>query len=280
MKRALIILGVVALLGLIAFLGVTRYFSRQHAASADRELAEAQGRIIQMEEELQATKQMLADCKGSATAKPATAATPAGQRRFVATMGAGVTNLVRIEGTSSVHPWQVEGHLIGGWAEFGPGFPTQSADAAPGAALAVRASVFIPVSSLKSVEADGSPYSDAMDGIMYEKMRAEEFRRITFTLTSLSAAAQPTGTNGAVVYEAKGELGLAGQTNAITMSVSATTAADGKLQFVGTTRVKMTDFKISPPSPSLGPVSIKTGDEVTLKFIWWVKPALAHEAPK
>ena len=29
----------------------------------------------------------------------------------------------------------------------------------------------------------------------------------------------------------------------------------------------MTDFKIEPPSPSLGGVSIKTGDEVTLRFV-------------
>jgi hypothetical protein len=54
---------------------------------------------------------------------------------------------------------------------------------------------------------------------------------------------------------------------------------DGRIQFAGAVRVKMTDFKISPPSPSLpGGVSIKTGDEVTLKFVWWVNRVNAGQA--
>jgi hypothetical protein len=42
----------------------------------------------------------------------------------------------------------------------------------------------------------------------------------------------------------------------------------------------MTDFKITPPSPSFGGVSIKTGDEVTLSFVWWVNRVGAAEAAK
>jgi hypothetical protein len=42
----------------------------------------------------------------------------------------------------------------------------------------------------------------------------------------------------------------------------------------------MTDFGISPPSPSLPGVTIKTGDEVTLKFEWWVKPTQRASAAK
>ena len=83
---------------------------------------------------------------------------------------AGLTNLVRIEGTSTVHDWQVEGHLIGGSAELGPGLPTRpGAQALPGVVDA-KVSVFIPVRSLKSVEKNGSPYSDPMDEIMYGKL--------------------------------------------------------------------------------------------------------------
>jgi len=55
------------------------------------------------------------------------------------------------------------------------------------------------------------------------------------------------------------------------MPVSVLPDARGYIQFAGSVKAKMTDFKIEPPSPSLGGVSIKTGDEVTLRFVWWVK---------
>ena len=55
------------------------------------------------------------------------------------------------------------------------------------------------------------------------------------------------------------------------MPVSVSLDSSGRVQFAGSVKVNMTDFKITPPSPSLGGVSIKTGDEVTLSFAWWVK---------
>ena len=185
--------------------------------------------------------------------------------RYAAFSRAGLTNLVRIEGTSTVHDWQVEGHLIGGSAEFGQGFPTQpGAQALPGPVEA-KVSVFIPVRSLKSVEKDGRPYSDAMDEIMYGKLLEPTNKRITYTLTSLTLKEPPREVTDPFLYEATGNLCVAGVTNAITMPVSVLPDADGWIQFAGSVKVKMTDFKIEPPSPSLGGVSIKTGDEVTLQ---------------
>ena len=44
---------------------------------------------------------------------------------------------------------------------------------------------------------------------------------------------------------------------------------DGEmLKFAGSKVVKMTDFKIPPPSPKLAGGMIKTGNEVTVKFEW------------
>ena len=46
--------------------------------------------------------------------------------------------------------------------------------------------------------------------------------------------------------------------------------ADGgkRVTFSGSTKVKMTDFGIKPPAPSIGLGLIKTGDDVTLSFEW------------
>lgn len=191
--------------------------------------------------------------------------------RFAASSDAAITNLVRIAGTSSVHDWQVEGHLIGGSAEFGPTFPAlPGAKPVPGVGMDAKVSAFIPVRSLKSVHADGQPFSEQMDEIMYAKLRDQLHRRITYLLTSLTAKAPSEASNAPLVYEATGNLAVAGVTNAITMPLAVSSGPGGRLRFEGSVRVKMTDFNIVPPAPSLGGVSIKTGDEVTLSFVWWV----------
>jgi hypothetical protein len=195
--------------------------------------------------------------------------------RYAAASGTGWTNLVRIEGTSTIHRWQVEGHLIGGSAEFGAGFPVRSGEAPRVGKVAAKVNVFIPVRSLKSVESNGSPYSDAMDEIMYGKLLAEKERRITYTLTSLALKEPPERRewSGPLHYLATGDLAVAGVTNAVTMPVEVLLSAEGRIRVSGSLPVKMTSFHITPPSPNLGGVSIKTGDEIFLRFVWWVRPA-------
>jgi polyisoprenoid-binding protein YceI len=136
------------------------------------------------------------------------------------------------------------------------------------------------VRSLKSVEKNGSPYSDPMDEIMYGKLLAQANQRITYTLTSLTLKEQPREMTESYQYEATGNLTVAGVTNVITMPVTVLPDAAGRIQFASSVKVKMTDFKISPPSPSFGGVSITTGDEVTLKFNWWVNRVSTGQAAK
>src|SRR5258708_2936915 len=70
------------------------------------------------------------------------------------------------------------------------------------------------------------------------------------------------------VFEAKGQLAVAGVTNDVTMPVKVLPLGDKKLKISGTTTLKMTDFKVEPPNP-LG-LGIKTGDEVKIIFDWMV----------
>ena len=140
--------------------------------------------------------------------------------RYAAFSRPELTNFVRIEGTSTVHDWQVEGHLIGGSAELGPGLPTRPRVRAPAGPVDATVNVFIPVRSLKSVEKNGSPYSDAMDEIMYGKLREQNNKRITYTLTSLTLKEKPREMTGPYQYDATGNLTVAGETNVITMPVT------------------------------------------------------------
>jgi hypothetical protein len=185
--------------------------------------------------------------------------------RFDAKSGSNMK--VRIEGTSTVHDWQVEGPLIGGFLEAGPGFPVEPGQAATPGKVQARVEAFILVRTLKSVEKDGSHYSDKMDEIMFEKLKAPTNPKILYRLNEL-VLKEPARTKEApYVFDAKGDLVVAGVTNKISMPVNITPLGDKKLKVTGNLTVKMTDFKIQPPV-LIGLLS--TGDEVKLLFDWMV----------
>ncbi len=174
---------------------------------------------------------------------------------------------VRIEGTSNIHDWQVEGNILGGQLDLGADFPLDPASAQPGK-VAVVAAVSIPVRSLKSVTLDGHPFNAKMDDIMYELLREETYKSIRYELGELSVTNVPGAAGEPLVFVSTGELVVAGATNPITMPVSLRVLSGDRLSFSGSASVKMTDFGIKPPEP-LG-LGIKTGDDVKLIFDWVV----------
>lgn len=199
----------------------------------------------------------------------ALAALPLGAAELTKLSSTPGANKIRIEGTSSIHDWQVESSTIGGYAEVGPEFPLKpGAEVKPGKVDA-KVSVFIPVQQLKSIEKDGKPYSGKMDTRMYEAMKEADNKRITYNLTSLTLKEAPKTAGAPYQFESTGELCVAGATNKITMPVMVTVLEENKVKFTGAITVKMTDFKIEPINIGiLGIGLIKTGDEVKLFFEW------------
>jgi hypothetical protein len=175
---------------------------------------------------------------------------------------------MRIEGTSTIHDWQVEGTLIGGFLEVGPNFPGEPGQEVSPGKVEAHAEPFIMVRSLKSIEKDGKPYSDRMDEVMYEHLKAPQNPKIAFHLTELTLKESPKSKDAPYVFEAKGQLAVAGVTNDVTMPIKVLPLGDKKLKVSGKTTLKMTDFKVEPPNP-LG-LGIKTGDPVTILFDWMV----------
>jgi YceI-like protein len=189
---------------------------------------------------------------------------------------------MRIEGTSNIHDWQVESPIIGGSIDVGPGFPVEPGQAATPGKIEAKAEPFVTVRSLKSVEKDGKPYSDKMDEVMYEHMKAKDDprARISYHLTDLVLKETAKSKDAPYVFEAKGDLVVAGVTNSVTMPVNVLPLGEKKLKISGTTTVKMTDFKIDPPAPKIALGLIKTGDPVKIIFDWMViqRPAPAAAA--
>jgi hypothetical protein len=187
---------------------------------------------------------------------------------------------IRIEGTSTIHDWQMESSLIGGFLEVGPGFPAEPGQEVKPGPIQAKVQVFVPVRSLKSLEKDGKPYSDKMDEIVYEKLKEPTNRRILFTLKELVLKSAPASKDAPYVFDSKGELVVAGVTNTISMPVNVTPQGNKTIKLTGNVTLKMSDYKIEPPSPTGLGMLIKTGDEVKLYFEWTVrqKPAPAPAA--
>jgi hypothetical protein len=185
---------------------------------------------------------------------------------------------MRIEGTANIiHPkWWIESPFIGGMLEVGPGFPTEPGQAATPGKVEVKGFAFIRVRSLKSVEEDGRPYSDKMDEIMCEHMKEAQFKQIDYRLTELTLKEAPKTKDAPYVFEAKGDLTIAGVTNKTTMTVNILPVLphgdvkEKRLEITGNTSVKMTDYKVAPVDINLVLGHITTGDEVKLVFKWIV----------
>ncbi len=178
---------------------------------------------------------------------------------------------MRIEGTSNIHDWRCESKLIGGFLEVSPNFPLEPGQAATPGKVEAKGEAFVPVRSLKSLEADGRPYSDKMDDIMYEKLQAEKFQRVSYRLTELTLKEAAKSKDAPYVFDSKGELAVGGVTNTISMPVKVLPLGEKKWKVSGTIGLKMTDFKIEPPAPKIALGLIKTGDDVKLIFDWMLK---------
>jgi len=166
---------------------------------------------------------------------------------------------VKIDGTSTVHDWTVEGGIIGGVMELDSKFVAEPTKAQPGAVPA-KVEATIPVRSLKS-------YKKAMDDIMHAAMKQPQYPRIEYRLTELTLKETPKSADGPFTFDSKGQLSLAGVTTKVSFPVTMTRS--GKtVKTTGTTNVKMTSFGIQPPAPKIALGLISTGDDVKLTFEW------------
>jgi hypothetical protein len=192
-----------------------------------------------------------------------------GMKVFTARSG----SKMRLEGTSNVHDWRAESPFIGGSLEVGPNFPVEPGQSATPGKVEGKGDAFVPVNSLKSLEADGRPYSDRMDEVMWEHLGYKEGTtpaRIVYHLKELVLKEAAKDKDSPCIFDTKGEIVINGVTNQVTMPVNVLPLGGKKLKITGTTTAKMSDFKIDPPHPPIVGMMIKTGDDVKLIFTWIV----------
>lgn len=172
---------------------------------------------------------------------------------------------VKIEGTSTVHDWTVEGKLIGGFMEMDGEFPSDlQVEKVPALNALPKVNVRIPVRSIKSGKS-------LMDGVMHKAMKQDKHPTIIYVLTKMEASDAERKLGSPLRYDSEGKLSVAGKTKTITMPVYLVKHGEKGLRITGKTKVKMTDFGIQPPAPKLALGFIKTGDEVEITFEWITK---------
>ena len=149
---------------------------------------------------------------------------------------------INVHGTSNVHDWDMKPTKVTG--ELGLNGSKQIN------ALLIK----IEVKSLKSGNGimDGKTY-DAFD---YKKNPYVVFQLIEMTQSKLSDNDSEIILNG--------NLSFAGATRKISIKTIGKITKSGDYQLKGSVPLKMTDFKMTPPTAMFG--TMKTGDAVTIKF--------------
>jgi polyisoprenoid-binding protein YceI len=178
---------------------------------------------------------------------------------------------VKINGTSSLHDWEMEGAVIGGFIEFAAGVqldPAQTTVAGlQGDKVPAKARVLIPVRSVHS-KADHMP--DVMDHLMQEALKEPQSPRIEFNLKEMTFKG-PHAAGTPFNFDVNGDIVIAGATNSVTFPITIECPDADQLKISGTVPIKMTDYGVTPPAPSFGLGLMKTGSDVKIIFDWMLR---------
>lgn len=143
---------------------------------------------------------------------------------------------LKITGTSSLHDWEME---VEEFDITGMVNETQVQDL----------EVAIVAKSMKSGKS-------IMDGKAYDAVKADDFPKIFFKAKTLNIQGKS--------ISGKGTLEIGGESRPIDLKADIVKNASSEMQLKGSVPLKMTDFKIDPPTAMFG--TLKTGDEVTIYY--------------
>ena len=158
-----------------------------------------------------------------------------------------ITSHLSIAGTSNVHDWKSDATKVEAKGD-----------------IQLEATTLKSIKNLKVEVAVGgikSTKGSMMDKKTWTALKKDEYPTITYVLTKVNSLIKSGDS-----YDIKttGNLTIAGETRSIELTVKGKVASDGSLVFEGSKKLKMTDFKIDPPTALMG--TMKTGDEITISF--------------
>ena len=114
---------------------------------------------------------------------------------------------------------------------------------------------------VKSIESGRGP---VMDGKTLDALKSEEFPNITFLVKENNITGTTDNATGKITLSVTGDLTIAGFTKPVSFNVTGQRTQGNSFSFTGNYSLKMTDFKIEPPTALFGQIS--TGDQVTIAY--------------
>lgn len=153
---------------------------------------------------------------------------------------------VTVEGTSNIHDWELSAKELQGSIQV------QMED---GQLVQLDQLQFAVVAeSLKSGKG-------GMDKNTYKALNTDKHKRITYELSNVKNLDCTSNTSCKIITN--GVLTIAGAKQNVELVFDAKVTGD-KITLNGVKEIKMTDFKVDPPTAMFG--TITTGDEVNIKF--------------
>ena len=180
------------------------------------------------------------------------------------TYSARTGSLLKISGTSSVHDWEVKTLLIGGRMVWDSSFPLDPSKAKlPKLTTSPKVSVIVPVRNIESGK-------QRMNEVMHGAMNAQKHKFARYNLTEIKVTDNKRKAGDPILFDTEGTLNVNGKSVPVSMQVSIAKGKEGKLKVSGKTKLRMSQFGISPPAPKIALGLITTGDEVSVEFDWFV----------
>jgi len=159
-----------------------------------------------------------------------------------------------MEGDSTLHKYQMTAHALKGSAVV-KGSATDLLKALKAGKVGAM-SLVVPIATFKSRES-------GLDDNAAKALKATDNPVIRFDLTKEKLA--DGATDGTYVLTATGTLTIAGDTEPVTLTADATVTGN-QIHLKGVQPLKMTDFKITPPSISLVVTAITCTDAIEVHY--------------
>lgn len=163
-----------------------------------------------------------------------------------------------IEGTSNLHDWTADVEDVKG--TFNIKVENGKIVDVPNLAIKVDAT------SLKGSR------GNIMNSKINEALNSKKHPEITFRMNRVNSI---TENSGSYRLSTSGILNVSGVNRNVTLNAVGRILPGGDIEFSGTTKLKMSDFNVSPPTAMFG--ALTTGDEITLNYKVVVKPSQVTE---
>lgn len=165
---------------------------------------------------------------------------------------------VVIEGTSNLHDWTADVENLKGNFR-----------------IKVEDNKIVEIENL-TVKVDANSLKGSRGNMMnskiYEALNSKKHPEISYELRKVNSISENPGS---FRLNTTGVLQVSGVSKPVNLNATGKLLPSGEIEFAGSTKIKMSDFSVKPPTAMFG--ALTTGDEVNLKYTVVVKPNLLSD---